>query len=793
VADLRISELATLAGANLAAGDYLAVADVSASESKKITVTDFVGNAVTLIADATIPNAKILFSSASIPGTAIANGGISATQLASDAVTAAKLADESTVDLVTTLPASGAFVGQLALDTDTSTAYVWDGSTWVNFKAAGSVNSVLGSSSGIVNISISTVNDEVTISTTLDNTSAAAQFLAGPTSSAGTVGYRTISGSDLPTATTTVKGGVVVNGNGLAMSGTTIVIDNTVTAETADFHIVQYDDNGLITDGRTIVGADVPVATASTVGVVRPGSGLQVDGAGSLNHTNSVVAGTAAKVTYDSLGHITSSAALEATDIPNIDAAKITSGTFGTARLANDAVTGDILADRSTAQFGEVQPTAEYIGQLYFNSLTRDIYIWDGNVWQPIGISIGEIVFAGTFDASAGSGTGLIATVTSDGTAAGFVAGNTLPAASATNNKYYFVVSEAGTITSGNAPNVALSPPDILLSNGTTWTEVDVSQTVTSQVASNVNFTAAGNISSTNVQSAIEELDAEKVSSSNPTLTGAVTIGTGGTLVFEGATADAYETTFTVTDPTADRTLTFPDVTGTVVTTGDTATVTNTMLAGSIAYSKLAALTSGNIVVGNASNVATSVAVTGDVTINNAGVTAISNGVIIDADINASAAIADTKLATISTAGKVSGTAITSGSISTSGNISTTGAVAIGQSSAANNTDLDLAGTYAQTVVAVSALDIDCSSGNYFTKTINGASTFTVSNVPASRAYAFTLELTHTSGAITWFTGVEWPNGTAPTLTTGKTHLFVFVTDDSGTRWRAASLINYTN
>ena len=108
-------------------------------------------------------------------------------------------------------------------------------------------------------------------------------------------------------------------------------------------------------------------------------------------------------------------------------------------------------------------------------------------------------------------------------------------------------------------------------------------------------------------------------------------------------------------------------------------------------------------------------------------------------------------------------------------------------------TKLDLSGNYGQNIVAVGALDIDCSAGNYFTKTINGASTFTVSSVPASRSYSFTLELTHTSGAITWFSGVEWPGGTAPTLTTGKTHLFMFITDDGGTRWRASSLINYTN
>jgi hypothetical protein len=66
-----------------------------------------------------------------------------------------------------------------------------------------------------------------------------------------------------------------------------------------------------------------------------------------------------------------------------------------------------------------------------------------------------------------------------------------------------------------------------------------------------------------------------------------------------------------------------------------------------IAYSKLAALTSGNILVGNVSNVATSVAMSGDITITNAGVTAIGAGVIVNADVNASAAIAYSKLAAL--------------------------------------------------------------------------------------------------------------------------------------------------
>jgi hypothetical protein len=118
---------------------------------------------------------------------------------------------------------------------------------------------------------------------------------------------------------------------------------------------------------------------------------------------------------------------------------------------------------------------------------------------------------------------------------------------------------------------------------------------------------------------------------------------------------------------------------------------------------------------------------------------------------------------------------------------------AVGVASPAANTKVDILGSQAGNIVAVAALNIDCSTGNFFTKTIAADSTFTFSNVPASRAYGFTLELTHTSGNVTWPGTVRWPANTAPTLTTSKTHLFMFVTDDSGSRWRGSSLLNYDN
>ena len=52
----------------------------------------------------------------------------------------------------------------------------------------------------------------------------------------------------------------------------------------------------------------------------------------------------------------------------------------------------------------------------------------------------------------------------------------------------------------------------------------------------------------------------------------------GGSIIFEGATDDSFETTLAVTDPTADRTITIPNETGTIVTTGSSGVVTGTMI-----------------------------------------------------------------------------------------------------------------------------------------------------------------------------------------------------------------------
>jgi hypothetical protein len=152
-----------------------------------------------------------------------------------------------------------------------------------------------------------------------------------------------------------------------------------------------------------------------------------------------------------------------------------------------------------------------------------------------------------------------------------------------------------------------------------------------------------------------------------------------GSIIMEGTTADAHELTLSAGDPTADRTVTFPDATGTVALLQNTlnqfAVATSTLDLNSQKIQNLATPTVNNDAatkgyVDTADSLKAPLAsptFTGTVTLPSGTVTSgmIADGTIVDADINASAAISDTKLATISTASKVANSATTATSANT--------------------------------------------------------------------------------------------------------------------------------
>lgn len=356
----------------------------------------------------------------------IADDAVGVNQLAASGVTAIKLADSSSVVVQPGAPVgNGTFIGQQWFDSSTNIEYTWDGSTW---KRQAAVSTITFSDSTPIAFSVSYPDFfSASITTTLDSQGANTVF-AGPSTG----------GSAAPTF-------------------------------------------------RALVAADMPLATATGVGAVLPGAGLSVTAAGAMQHTNSAVAGTyAGPVTIDAQGHIvTAQAALQASDIPSLDASKITTGTFDSAFLAPNSVTAEQLADYGIAQVSESAPTPQFAGQWWINPNDRSAYVWVGAVtpavegyWLNLGYGSPTQInlrFGGTYNASGNT----VESINSYGIEAGLTIGQSLSSPNTSNNGIYLIVTSSG-VGNTPAPNENLSIGNWVLSQGvgSTWTKVNLSSAV---------------------------------------------------------------------------------------------------------------------------------------------------------------------------------------------------------------------------------------------------------------------------------------------------------------------------
>jgi len=208
---------------------------------------------------------------------------------------------------------------------------------------------------------------------------------------------------------------------------------------------------------------------------------------------------------------------------------------------------------------------------------------------------------------------------------------------------------------------------------------------------------------------------------------------------FEGATADGYETVLLATDPTADRTITLPDASGTVA-----------MTSGLAAYLPLA----GGAVTG---------AITTNSTFDGVDI-ATRDAVLTSTTTTANAALP-----------KAGGTL--------------TGAVDAGDQIISKAVFKDVGETLVTNGTSGAAATIDLENGNFYKITLTANCTLTFSNPPASgTAGSFTLFLVQDgtgSRTVTWPGTVDWSAATAPTLTTtaAAVDVLTFITLDGGTIW----------
>ncbi len=146
------------------------------------------------------------------------------------------------------------------------------------------------------------------------------------------------------------------------------------------------------------------------------------------------------------------------------------------------------------------------------------------------------------------------------------------------------VTSDGGTTVGTTA---VADDDGIVTNDGGTMRQTKV-QTFATYFASEItnmgNLVESGTLNAGAISSGFGNID----NGSSTLNTGAATVTSltnTGNIVFEGSTADSFETTLTVTDPTADRTITLPNVTGTAITSGNLTDITNLgILTGNIVF-----------------------------------------------------------------------------------------------------------------------------------------------------------------------------------------------------------------
>ena len=513
---------ATIQANNMAPGSVVdaAIGSVGGAKITDGTVTDAklaAGIDGAKISDGTITSAKF---TGTFDGALIAAGSVGTSVLADGAVTTPKLADDAVTSAKVAAGLSG---GKLSDDSVTSAkiasldgAKLTTGSVTDNKVASGISGSKLATGSvpntalaggitgdqlapaTITSDKIQSVNgttilegtvaanrlNEATLNRSIDldnsgNLGIANDIAAGTTSGItyneqGLITAATgLVSTDLPIASDVDLGAVSVpSAGGLSVTGTgELSIDDVIVATSANGTTVN--SKGQVTALRPIQASELPVATATTLGVSKyPASGaLVVDASGSVS-LSQTAAGTGphVKVLCDQYGRVTDSLPLTNDDLPALDATKITVNQLTGSQLADDTITAKNLGDYTTCLMQEDFPGSSedyFLGMMWFQPSTSQLRVYArgsaGTQWAPVGfgaLQANNLRWGGTFDAAANT----VSIVTEFGKTAGLEVGDTIPAPSDDLSGLYLICqTEGANVPEEAVSGVTFTPGDWLL------------------------------------------------------------------------------------------------------------------------------------------------------------------------------------------------------------------------------------------------------------------------------------------------------------------------------------------